>query len=153
MTNPIKEMITNHPVFIGFPDDYIQTILDQSKKRDFGKSSTVFVEGEEANHFYLLLSGMVDLSIHTHSGPVSIQTLRTGDVLGWSWLFPPYLWHYDAIAKKDTEVLQFDGGYFRQLIKEDSLFGIKLISRFSNILLNRLNATRLQLVDMYGKSN
>jgi CRP-like cAMP-binding protein len=108
-------------------------------------------EGEEANHFYLIRSGKVTLQLMTpNKGPVIIQTLHEGDILGWSWLIPPFTWHFDAQAIELTRMIALDGKCLRTKCESDHDLGYELLKRFADILTKRLESTRLQLLDIYG---
>jgi hypothetical protein len=85
-----------------------------------------------------------------HLGDAVIETLDAGDVVGWSWLFPPYRTHFDARAIVATHTIAFDGACLRTKCESDPAFGYKLIKRFAAVMMDRMQATRLQLLDMYG---
>jgi CRP-like cAMP-binding protein len=117
----------------------------------FAASADLFREGERADQFYLLRHGRVALQVFVPGqGRITIETLQAGDVLGWSWLFPPYLWHFDAQALELTRALAFDGECLRAKCDEDHDLGYTLMQRFARIMMQRLHATRLQLLDVYG---
>ncbi len=104
---------------------------------------TVVVEtGEPANCFYLIVKGQVALETRGDLSPLRVQTIGPGDVLGWSWLFPPYCWHFDAIAKEKTEAIFFYGSRLRQECDRNHDFGYELFKRMSQILVTRLQSTR-----------
>ncbi len=152
MANFIAEQLSSHPIFQGLPFVTISDMIGCASEKTFSRGGTIFLEGENANNCFILLSGSVDLSIHTHNkGPIVIQSLNGGDVLGWSWLFSPFIWHFDALAKEKTNAIQLDGQCIRKKCKENPELGFELMNRFSKIIMERLNATRLQLVDMYGQ--
>jgi len=154
MSDFIAEQLSEHPIFHGLPFMTISDMIGCASEKTISRGSTVFLEGEDANYCYILLSGSVELSIHTHNrGPIVVQTLQGGDVLGWSWLFSPFIWHFDALAKKKTNVIRLDAKCIRKKCKDNPELGYELMGRFSKVMLERLNATRLQLVDMYGKSS
>jgi hypothetical protein len=83
-------------------------------------------------------------------GVIIIQTLSAGEVLGWSWLFPPYVWHFGAITLEPTDLIVFDAEFLRRKAGEDHEFGYELAMRVGAVMLERLQATRLQLLD-YGQ--
>jgi CRP-like cAMP-binding protein len=108
-------------------------------------------EGEEANHFYLIRSGKVTLQIMTpNKGPVIIETLHEGDILGWSWLVPPYTWRFEARALDLTRMIALDGKCLRNKCEADHHLGYELFKRFADIMMRQLESTRLQLLDVYG---
>jgi len=113
--------------------------------------SYIFREGEEANEFYIIRDGKVSLEIVSPGKePIIIQTLESGEVLGWSWLVPPYYWHFDARAVEPTRVVAFDARCLRNKCEEDPKLGYELLKRLVPIIEQRLQATRIQLLDLYG---
>ena len=81
---------------------------------------------------------------------MTIETLEAGEVLGWSWLFPPYRWHFDARALSLVRATIFDGACLRGKCEEDAQLGYDLMSRFAQVVIERLQSTRLRLLDVYG---
>jgi hypothetical protein len=81
-----------------------------------------------------------------------ITTLGAGELVGWSWLFPPYRWHFDARATELTRTIAFDGACLRDKCEQDHDLGYELMRRFASLMLDRLQATRLQLLDVYGRA-
>ena len=105
-------------------------------------------EGDPADRFYLLQKGRVALESHqTESGITRIQTIGPGEVLGWSWLFPPYLWHFDARALESTEAIFFYARPLRDECESDHELGYELTKRMAAIMLKRLQAARRRLVE------
>jgi CRP-like cAMP-binding protein len=114
----------------------------------FNAGETIFREGDPANRFYLILSGKVAVESYVREqGFKVIQTIGTGEVLGWSWLFPPYYWHFDARAVESTEALFFYGTPLRTECETDHELGYELLKRMAEIMLQRLQATRRQLLE------
>jgi CRP/FNR family cyclic AMP-dependent transcriptional regulator len=111
----------------------------------------LFREGEQADTFYVLRRGTVALETHVPGRqPARLMTLHEEDVLGWSWLFPPYRWHFDAVATEPVRAVAFDGACLRTKCAEDHHLGYELMRRFAQIMVSRLHATRLQMLDVYG---
>jgi CRP-like cAMP-binding protein len=84
---------------------------------------------------------------------VTIQTVGPGELLGWSWLMPPYRWHFDARALEQTRALSFDGTCIRNKCETDHRLGYELMKRLAYVFTQRLEASRLQLLDVYGRGN
>ena len=82
-------------------------------------------------------------------GPIILQTIASNDIVGWSWLFPPYQWCYDIKAIERTRVIAFDGRCLRGKCEEDPALGYELMKRFSHVMVRRLRATRMQVLDVY----
>jgi CRP-like cAMP-binding protein len=116
----------------------------------FKAGQRLFKEGEEAKQFYMIREGKIALEISTPRSAIMIQTVREGDVLGWSWLVPPYRWRFGARALVPTRAIALDGKCLRTKSEEDHNLGYELLKRFSRVIVERLEATRLQLMDVYG---
>lgn len=144
-------VLAEHPFFKGLEPRYLQLIAGCTSNVRFNAGEHIFREGQEANNFYLIRHGKVALEIFAPGrGPIIIQTLGEGEILGWSWLFPPYHWHFDARAVELTRAIALDGKCLRGKCEEDRELACELLKRFAHILEQRLQATRLQLLDVYG---
>jgi CRP/FNR family transcriptional regulator, cyclic AMP receptor protein len=116
---------------------------------EFDPGELIFREGDPANRFFLILRGKVLLeSVTRDHGVLPVQTVEAGEVLGWSWLFPPYYWHFDARAAEATETVFFYGTPLRDECEADHDLGYELVKRMADIMLKRLQATRRQLLDL-----
>jgi CRP-like cAMP-binding protein len=119
----------------------------------FNAGDFVFREGQPADRFYLLRHGRVGLEIFPPAGgPLTIETLEEGEVLGFSWLFPPHKSRFDARALTLVRALSLDGTCLRRKCEEDKALGYELVKRFAALVIARLESTRLQLLDVYGQS-
>ena len=117
----------------------------------FGAGETLFRQGDPADAFYVLRQGSVALEQFVPGrGPVVIETIEAGEVLGWSWLFQPYRWHFDARALTTVRATGFDGACLRGKCEDDPALGYELMGRFAQVLIERLQWTRLRLLDVYG---
>ena len=113
----------------------------------------VFHEGGFADAFYLIYHGSVALEVAVPAGPpVTLETLGAGEVLGWSWLFPPYRWVFDARAGAVTRLVKLDAACVRGQAERNPSFGYALMQRVAQSMAARLQAARLQLMDVYGES-
>ncbi len=145
----LKDFIAERPFLSGLSEQYQKTLLDCAMLQQFAQGEKIFHEGDPANRFYLILDGEVALeSEGADSGPIHIQTLRSGDVLGWSWLFPPYYWHFSARATKPTKAIFFYGTRLRHICEEDTAFGYELMKRIAGVVIDRLQATRKELLEL-----
>ena len=146
----VESLIVNHPFLSGLNPHFYHLFNECALLRRYGTGQEIFHEGGNADHFYLIESGKVALETFVPGcGMVTIQTLGPGEALGWSWLFPPHRWHFTATAKEAAELIEFDAAGLREKADENRDFGTELISRVSRILLERLQGTREQLVDLY----
>ena len=150
-TQAIEEMLKNHKFFRDMKREDIATLAGCASTTTIPADEVIFRQQQETDFFYVVRSGKVAVDIHSgEENPLTIQTLGAGSILGWSWIFPPYLWQFDARAIEDTEVIKMDARCVRKKIDGDPRLGFDLMQRFSLIMLERLQATRLQLLDMYG---
>jgi CRP-like cAMP-binding protein len=146
----IDRILAEHPFSRDLLPEHIGIIAGCATNEHFEAGRMIFREGEEANRFFLIRHGKVALEIHTERGPITIQTLGPGEVLGWSWLVPPYQWRFDARALELTRATALDGACLRTKCDNDPKMGYELLKRFALVLEERLQATRLQLLDVYG---
>ncbi len=147
----LEPILAEHPFLKGLEPRYIELIVGCASNVRFNPGQFLFHEGEEANHFYVIRQGKVSLEVFAPDrGAVSVQTLGEGDVLGWSWLIPPYHWHFDARAVELTRAIALDGKCLRTKCEEDHDLGYELLKRFAHIIMERLKATTMQLLDLYG---
>ncbi|MEW6297049.1 MAG: cyclic nucleotide-binding domain-containing protein [Thermodesulfobacteriota bacterium] len=147
----LEPILAAHPFFQDLDPRHLQLVVGCASNVRFDAGQFIFREGEAANQFYLLRHGTVRLEIFVpERGPLIIQTLGAGDVLGWSWLFPPYRWHFDARAAALVRAIALDGKCLRTKCEDDHDLGYALVKRFAHVMMQRLQATRLQLLDVYG---
>jgi len=142
-------LIAQHPFLHGLEARYLQTLAECAIETRLQPGELIFREGEIANRFYLIQEGEVALESHVKDGgTLLIQTIGAGDVLGWSWLFPPYYWHFDARALKPTKAIFLYGARLRQRCEEDHDLGYALMKRLAAVVIQRLQSTRRQLLDV-----
>src|SRR5690348_279328 len=128
----LEGILAEHSFFRGMQPQYLQVIVGCASNVRFDAGQFIFREGEEANAFYLIRYGTVGLEICPPGrSPSTIQTLSGGDILGWSWLIPPYRWHFDARAKELTRAIALDGKCLREKCETDHDLGYELLKRFS----------------------
>ncbi len=147
----LETILTSHPFLKGIAPAHIELIAGCASNVRFNKGDYIFREDEDADRFYLIRHGLVALDLFVpQRGPVTIDTIQEGEVLGWSWLFPPYRWHFDARALQLTRAVAFDGKCLREKCGKDSQLGYDLVTRFAQVFMQRLQSARLQLLDLYG---
>ena len=146
----LERILADHPFFEGFSHPHLELFTGCASNVRFAKDEPIFHEGGEANHFYLVREGKVRLETTAgHYDPIVIDKVREGDVLGWSWLIPPHRWRFGAIAAEPVRAIALDGKCLRKKCEEDHDLGYELLMRFSHIMAKRLQATRMQLLDVY----
>jgi CRP/FNR family cyclic AMP-dependent transcriptional regulator len=147
----LELILAGHPFFEGLERPYLDLITSCAANVRFAAGEYLLREGESADQFYLLRQGKVALETYAPPrGAITIETIEEGEVLGWSWLFPPYRWHFSARALESVRALALDGACLRDKIATDHRLGYELMRRFAYVMMQRLQATRLQLLDVYG---
>ena len=138
------------PFFEDFEWRHLEVLSASAISVRFEAGQRIFREGEPANRFYLLTSGQVGIeSMGVEGVPVRVMDLKAGDALGWSWLFPPYFWRFDAVSLTPVEAVYFYGTKLRDTAGEDPVLCCALLKRMGQVILDRLQATRLQFAKMH----
>jgi CRP-like cAMP-binding protein len=145
----LEAQIAAHPFLIGISAHHIRLLADCAMRSHFRAGEVIFREGESANRFYLIERGRVVLESSTLGEPVKIEEIGDGDLLGWSWLFPPYAWHFRARALDDTTAIFFYGTVLREYSEKDHSLGLELFKRMSAVMLRRLQAARQKLLNVH----
>jgi CRP-like cAMP-binding protein len=147
----LEPILAEHPFFKGLKPEYLQLITGCASNVRFDTGTYIFHEGEEASQFYLIRQGKVALEIFAaQHGPITIETIETGEVLGWSWIFPPYSWHFSGRVFEPTRAIALDGKCLRDKGEADHDLGYELMKRVAQIMMERLQATRIRLLDIYS---
>ncbi len=147
----IDELLAGVPTLAGMDPAHLELIAGCGSIRAFEQGERLFKEGQPATTFYVLRHGRAALEIFVPGrGEVTVATVGPGDIAGWSWLVPPYEWHLDARALERGSAVEFDGACLRGKFEGDPALGYEVMKRFATVLLERLQATRLQLLDVYG---
>ena len=148
--NTITGLLREQRFFAGLNEEWLHLIAECGREINIKEGDFIFREGESADCFYLVLSGTVSIETAVPGQtPAIIQTVTAGELMGWSWLFPPYQWLYDARVIEAVHCIVFDGRLLRGKCEENAEMGYEFMKRFSAIFINRLKATRLQVLDMY----
>lgn len=151
MTTTLEPILKKHPFFADLPEADLALITGCAKNVRFKEGAVLVREGDPADSFFLIREGCVAIGLPTpRGGRHTIETLDNGDVVGWSWLLPPHVWHFDVTAVTPVRALSMDGRCLRKKCDADTRLGYDLMKRFSRVMVERLAATRLQLLDLYG---
>ena len=147
----IADLTAATPAFDGLAARHLELIAGCGAMTHFAADEPLFRAGEPAERFYVIRHGAValELTVPEHE-PVVIETLHDGELVGWSWLFEPHRWMFDAHAREATSAIGFDGACLRGKCEADHELGYQLMRCFAAVLTDRLQATRLQLLDVYG---
>lgn len=148
---PLEATLKAHPFLEGLPQEHINFIVGCTTHKVFKEGEVILKEGEAADKFYIIRSGKVAIYIGQEHNEIIIQTIGGGEILGWSWLIPPYSYRFSAKAVENTRVLALDGKCLREKCEKNPDLGYLLLKRLVVVFAQRLEAARLQLLDIYHK--
>jgi CRP-like cAMP-binding protein len=147
----IAEYLPQHPFFSGLDESVATLVAGCAVNVHFHPGQYLFHEGDPADTFYVIRRGRVSLEVHAPAGPpVVVDSAHTDDVVGWSWLVPPYRWLFDARATEETSAIAFDGACLRGKCEDDPAVGYALLQRVVQVMSTRLQSARIRLLDLYG---
>jgi CRP-like cAMP-binding protein len=147
----IDDLVSRHRFFTGLKPEHLALIAGCGQHVHFDAGAYLLREGEKADRFFAIRRGRVAIETHVPSrGAVTLQTIRQGEILGWSWLFPPYVYQFDARAQEDVRATAFDGACLRGKCDADPALGYDLMKRLARLISSRLEDARRQLLDVYG---
>jgi len=147
----LERIIKQHPFFAGLDEAFCDLLCGCAKNVSFQSGQFLFHEGEPAEWLHLLRHGRVALQVASPGrGALTFQTLGEGEIVGVSWLVPPYRWNHDAKALEPTRAIAMDAGCLRRKCESDHDLGYEMMKRFMPVLIERLQAARLQMLDIYG---
>jgi len=150
----LERIVREHPFFAGLEEEFCAHICGCAKNVRFEADQYLFHEGEAADQLFLLRHGRVALEVTVPGrGPMTFQTLVAGEIVGVSWLIPPYRWTYDAKTLEATRAIAMDATCLRRKCEEDHDLGYEMMKRFVPVLIERLHGTRLQMLDVYGSES
>jgi CRP/FNR family transcriptional regulator, cyclic AMP receptor protein len=151
MTEVNAAALAAHPFLRGMSLDHLGVLAEAGRDVRFPAGRRLFEDGGHAARFWLIQSGHVSLDLHVPGeGPVVIETVGLGELLGWSWLFPPYKWAFGAVAVTAVEAFEFDAAAIRQRCAADPGLGYECSQRIARVLAQRLLATRIRLIARAG---
>jgi CRP/FNR family transcriptional regulator, cyclic AMP receptor protein len=151
---PLGQLLTGHPFFASLDEATVSTLEGCARNVHFRPGEYLFREGDAADQFFVIRRGRVALDVHAPGrGGVVLDTVEEGDVVGWSWLVPPYRWFLDARAVKDVSAMTFDATCLRGKCDEDPALGYALMQRVVQVMYQRLQAARVRLLDLYGTTS
>jgi CRP/FNR family transcriptional regulator, cyclic AMP receptor protein len=146
----IEEELAVARMFRNLSPEQLKAVAELGEEVEFADGRALMIEGDPADAFFLIRDGFVALQMQAPAGTITIETLHNGDPVGWSWLFEPYLSHFDARSRGTTRAIRFDAAALRRRSAEDAQLGYELMRSFTSVIVERLHATRLQLLDVYG---
>ena len=148
----IHEQLATHPFFTGFAPAMVDRIAGFTGERTYAKGALVAHEGTDADLFHLVLAGRAGIEIVAPGvRPMVISTVHGGEVIGWSGFDEPHRWHFDVVALDDLHTLAVDAAELRAACDDDHELGYRLARRLTQVVASRVEATRHQVVDLYGR--
>jgi CRP/FNR family transcriptional regulator, cyclic AMP receptor protein len=148
---PPGSALACHEFIRGMPQHLVDRLAAVARYEDVPAGFRFFEEGGRADRFWLIQAGRVTLDMHVPGrGSAIVESLGRGTVLGWSWLFPPYAWRFGAVAVEPVRAIVLDARMVRVLCATDPVLGYELTRRFAAVMLDRLQSTRLRLLDTYA---
>ncbi len=146
----IRQIIAESEFFAGLGDGAIEFLGTNARHRNLAAGRVLFLQGDRAKHFYLVLEGHLSLGIPALEGPaLELQDLGPGEIAGWSWLLPPHVWYFQARARTAVEFLEFDGAAVLERCESEPRFGYELIKRFSALMSERLQFARDKMMQAW----
>ncbi len=147
----IDKLLEQIPVFQGLSPEHLELIAGCASNVRFDEGQMLFNEGDPADRFFVVRHGLVAIELYEpQKGKITIETVRDTGVVGWSWLIPPYRWHFDARAVESTRAVSLDAQCLRGKCDEDTRLGYDLMQRFAKVMTKRLQGAAMQLLDVYG---
>jgi CRP/FNR family cyclic AMP-dependent transcriptional regulator len=147
----IAQYLPQHPFFEGLDDSVAALVAGCARNVHFRPTEYLFHEGDPADTFFVVRHGRVSLEVRPPAGPsVVVDAVQDDDVVGWSWLVPPYRWMFDARATEQTSAIAFDGACLRDKATADPSVGYALLQRVVTVMADRVQSARVRLLDLYG---
>jgi CRP/FNR family transcriptional regulator, cyclic AMP receptor protein len=147
----VEARVAAHPFLLGMSEQHIRLLADCALLTRFQPGQRIFEAGQRANRFYLIETGEVGIEASIAERPaVAIDVVKAGDLLGWSWMFPPFVWHFDARALLPTTAIFFYGTVLSEYCEKNSALGYELFKRMSAVMLRRLQAAREKMLGALG---
>ena len=150
-TRSLAGLIGAHPFFDAFPKPYLAEVTGCASNQRFAVDAHLTREAEPADRFFLIREGRVAIEVRQPSGgPMILDTVEGGQILGWSWIMAPYRYHFDSRALTPVYAIAFDAACLRGKCDADPALGYDLLKRFTGVMLERFQATRVRLLDLYS---
>jgi CRP-like cAMP-binding protein len=148
----IEQILAKHPFFAGFALEHRRLVAGCARNHRYDAGEYLCREGAGADEFFLLRHGQVALELNAPGRPpIVFATIDAGEIVGASWLVPPYRWMHDARAVSLTRAIGIDAACLREKCEADHDLGYDMMKRFLPVLAQRLHATQLQILDVYGQ--
>jgi CRP-like cAMP-binding protein len=150
-TRSLEQLLAEHPFFEGLDESTVRMLVGCARNVHFPAGSYLFREGEPADQFFVIRGGRVALDVRVPGRAQEVvDTVDEGDVVGWSWLVPPYRWFFDARAVHDVSAVSVDASCLRDKCNEDPALGYAMMQRVARVMYRRLQSARVRMLDLYG---
>ena len=147
----MASVIAEVPLFKEMRPEYVELLSGCASNTKFDAGEYIYRQGEPADRFYVIRHGRVSQELFVpQRGPLTVRTVKEGEILGWAWLIPPYERQLDARAIVLTRALAIDGACLRGKCEQDPRLGYELMQMFAQVMVKTLQAARLQIMDVYG---
>ena len=147
----IKKLLADQPFFADLDDSVLDLLAANGTEKALESEQVLFRYDEPASHFYLLQDGQIIIEVPAIEGPsLRVQCLEEGQILGWSWLIPPFRWSFQARTEAPTRVVEFDGKAIREQCEKDPQLGYLVLKRFASLMSERLDAARRKMIDEWN---
>ena len=147
----MQDLLAEHPFFAGLDDSTVSMLVGCAANVHFRAGEYLFHEGDPADRFFVVRRGRVALDVHVPGQAARVvDTLDEGEVVGWSWLVPPYHWFFDARAVQEVSAVVVDASCLRSKCDQDPALGYALMQRVAGVMYQRLQSARVRLLDLYG---
>jgi CRP-like cAMP-binding protein len=145
-----QDLLRGHPFLFSMQPSHLKILAETARISDLQAGDILFRQGDPANRLFLICSGKIELEAacsHPCGATVNVETLGQGEVLGWSWLIPPFSWNLQARAIEATKVIVVESAHLLAACEEDAEFGCELMKRIAQVMAHRFQSLRKQLVE------
>lgn len=146
----IRDLLAEQPVLRELEPADLDLMAGCGHNEFFDVGTYLAREDTPSNQFFVLREGRVAVQMHSPTGTLVVDTLERGDLVGWSWILPPYTWAFDVEVVEPTRAIVIDAACLRNKCESDNAFGYRLLRRFAGVIADRLQTTRVRLLDLYG---
>jgi CRP-like cAMP-binding protein len=147
---PIRDLLAAQPVFHGLEPADLDLLAGCARNAVVPAGTLLAQEGDPADGCFVIRRGRLALQLHGPGAPLLLDTVGEGEVVGWSWIFPPYRWTADVQSLERAHIVTIDGRCLRDKADTDPAFGYRLMKQLAQVMAHRLETTRLRLLDLYG---
>ena len=145
----LEPILKKHPFFKDLEKEYLDFIVGCASNVVFKEGEIIMKENNPANKFFLIREGMAAIDIPISKRRIiTIQTVSAGDIVGWSWLIPPYRYRFNCRIVEDTRAIVLDGKCLREKCEKNHDLGYELLKRLTSVFTQRLEATRKQIISL-----